>query len=313
LLAAEIAGLSMVERVSASSDNLGRNASGTTHVKNISGDQPHAMNYYDVDENFIANMQLKLLTGNNFPGNNNSYEQYVLINENARHALHFNSDAEAVNKLIWLDDSTQVQIAGVVKDFYYSGADAPIRPLVFRNRMNKFNVLNIKTKNESKDVTAAIASVWKKFSPGKEVHYEWLKEKYNSRLGAGNTFSMLGFLALIAVTLACLGLLGIVTYAIEMRRKEIGIRKIMGANVSTIITMLSAGFLKLVLIAGCIALPVSYILGYIFLNMFANRISLGIAVQLFSLLALLFIALLTMGSQIFRVATANPVEALRNE
>jgi putative ABC transport system permease protein len=83
--------------------------------------------------------------------------------------------------------------------------------------------------------------------------------------------------------------------------------------VSTIIRLLSTGFLKLVLIAGCIALPVSYVVGYLFLNIFANRISLGITVQLFSLLGLLFIALLTMGSQIFRVAVANPVDALRNE
>lgn len=313
LLAAEIGRLSQVEMVSASSDNLGRSASGIALVKNAPGDQSMQMPYYDVDENFIATMQLQLTAGNNFTGNNSNYEQFVLINENARHTLKFKSDAEAINKTVWIDDSTQVQIAGVVKDFYFRGTDAPIIPLIFRNREKKFNILNIKTKNSSKEVAAAIAATWKKFNPEQTPQYEWLKEKYDGRLGGGSTFSMLGFLALIALTLACLGLLGIVTYTIETRRKEIGIRKVMGANVSTIIRMLSTGFLKLVLIAGCIALPISYIMGYLFLNIFANRISLGITVQLFSLLGLLFIALLTIGSQIFRVAVANPVDALRNE
>jgi putative ABC transport system permease protein len=110
-----------------------------------------------------------------------------------------------------------------------------------------------------------------------------------------------------------MGLLGMVTYNIQVRRKEIGIRKVMGAGVPVIISLLSRSFLKLVVIAGCIALPIGFILGYSFLNLFANRTSIGVFIPLGSLLGLLSIALLTMGSQVYRVAVANPVKSLRTE
>jgi putative ABC transport system permease protein len=104
-----------------------------------------------------------------------------------------------------------------------------------------------------------------------------------------------------------------VIYTTETRRKEIGIRKVMGAGVATIISLLSRNFLKLLFIAGAIALPIAYLLGYFFLNIFANRITIGIDILLISFSAMLLVALITIGTQIYRVAIANPVESLRSE
>jgi putative ABC transport system permease protein len=124
---------------------------------------------------------------------------------------------------------------------------------------------------------------------------------------------MLGFLALISITLAGLGLLGMVVYHAETRRKEIGIRKVMGASVQAIIQLLSKSFLRLVVWAGMIALPVSYLLGTIFLRLFANRTSMGWEVLVTAFLAILVFSLLIIVSQVYKVAAGNPVESLKVE
>jgi putative ABC transport system permease protein len=124
---------------------------------------------------------------------------------------------------------------------------------------------------------------------------------------------MLAFLAFMAITIACLGLLGIVIYSTETRRKEIGIRKVLGAGVTTVMMLLSKKFLKLVLIAGCIAIPVSYLAAYFFLNIFANRISPGIGIMLGGFAGILALAMVTIGTQVYKVAVANPVDSLRTE
>ena len=128
-----------------------------------------------------------------------------------------------------------------------------------------------------------------------------------------NSVSMLAFLSFMAITIACLGLLGIVIYNTETRRKEIGIRKVMGASVANVIMLLSNNFLKLVIIAGCIAIPISYLAAYFFLNIFANRISPGIGIMLSGFAGVLALAVATIGTQVYRVAAANPVKSLRTE
>ena len=310
ILSTEMGRISAVEKVTASSGQLGRDATGYTQVKKQPGDQALSIAHYDIDTGFITGMQLKLLAGNNFSRMSNaSGEQYVIINEKAAEILKFKTAAESIGQQIWLDDSIQASVAGVVNDFYFRGVDEAIQPLLLRGRSQNFHLLTIKMRSQAKEAVNAIEKVWKKYNPDQAFTYSWLQESKS----AWETVSMLGFLAFIAVTLACLGLLGMVTYNIERRRKEISIRKIMGANTTIIVSMLSKGFLKLVLIAGCIALPISYILGYLFLNIFANRIQLGVATQLISLAGLFLIALLTMVTQIYKVAIANPAASLRTE
>ncbi len=310
LLSTEMARLSGVEKVAASSGNFGRDATGFTQVKKHKGDGPVSIAHYDIDTALIAAMQLKLLAGNNFSRESNAgSEEYVIINEKAAQTLKFKTPAESIGQVIWLDDSIQASVAAVVNDFYFRGVDEPVQPLLLRSRSQNFRLLTIKMRSQTKEAIGAVGAVWKKYNQDQAFDYSWMREINDP----WETISLLGFLAFIAVTLACLGLLGMVTYNIERRRKEIGIRKIMGASASTIVSMILKGFLKLVVVAGCLALPISYVLGYLFLNIFANRIQLGIATQSASLAGLFLIALLTMVTQIYKVAVSNPAEALRNE
>jgi putative ABC transport system permease protein len=127
------------------------------------------------------------------------------------------------------------------------------------------------------------------------------------------SISLLGFLAFITVTVASLGLLGLVIFTVESRRKEISVRKIIGAGIAGLMILLSRGFIKLIVIAGMIAMPLGYILSAIFLQNFANRVHTGLGSIFICFLFLLLIGLSTIISQTYRACTDNPVKHLRNE
>ena len=315
ILSNHIRQLSGVVQVGAVSDNPGRNASGKSTVKQQPGDQGIQMDYYDADTYFAGMMKLTLLAGNSFPANSSaSYEQYIMINQTALHALQIKEPAAAVGKQVWLNDTTQVQIAGVLKDFYFHGMESPVTPLIIRNRPGSYAFLNVRTaKFPDKVFVANIEKIWKSLNPVQPFAYSNLKEALYERHSAWGTISMLGFLGFMSVTIACLGLFGMIVYTTETRKKEIGIRKVMGASVSAIMYLLSKSFIRLVLLAGAIAVPVSYVLGYLFLNLFANRISVGIFIPAAGFLGLLCVVVLTISAQVYQAAVVNPVKNLRTE
>jgi putative ABC transport system permease protein len=207
-----------------------------------------------------------------------------------------------------------VQIAGVIKDFYHRGVDMPYRPLLLRYQPEELRFLQVRTEAGQPDaLIAQMQAIWKKYNPGESFSWSWWKDDQFKGKNALSTVSMLAFLAFMAITIACLGLLGIVIYNTETRRKEIGIRKVLGAGVTALVLLLSKKFLKLVIIAGCIAIPVSYLAGYFFLNIFANRISPGLGIMLSGFAGILALAMATIGAQVYKVAAANPVNSLRTE
>ena len=315
LLSNAIARLNGVAQVSASSAQPGDFESGQCMVKQAPAVEPIQMEYCDTDTGFISNMGLKLLAGNVFmPDGRGAREQYVLVNEKALQPLKIKSAADAIGKPLWINDTVQVQVTGVIKDFYSRGIDLPVTPLLFRHRSGQFNFLNVLVSTGShKTLVAGIGKIWKAGNPGQPFVYSWLNDEWYAHKSARGTVSMLGFLTLISVTISCMGLLGMVMYTTETRRKEIGVRKVMGAGVSAIMLLLSRNFLKLVIIAGAIALPLSYIAGWLFLTIFANRISIGPGMLAGSFMGLLLLVLLTIGIRIYRVAIANPVFSLRTE
>ncbi|MEO6723262.1 MAG: ABC transporter permease [Ferruginibacter sp.] len=316
LLKNEIAKISGVERVSATSDNMGKFASGSVRVKQQPADEPVHMRFFDVDEDFVSNMQLKIIAGNNLRPTSGSTEMQILINEKALPTLKIKNAGEAIGKVILLDDTTKVQVAGVVKNFHFEGFEFAIAPLVFRSREQAFNYVNIKTSVDEADAATLVASLrstWKKFNPHDEFSYSWFNKQFYESKAAEGTVSMLGLLAFMGITIACLGLLGMVVYTVEGRIKEVSIRKVMGASVATIMSLLSKSFLKLVVIAVLIATPIGWICSYMFLQIFAERVTIGFSILSIACSFILLLALVVIGSQVFRVARANPANNLRAE
>lgn len=301
-LAANIAG---VEHVAPLSTNFGRQATGTLYATTEKSVQPVQLDYYNADQELLAAMQLKLVAGNNFSSNS------VLLNETAAAALKLKNPT---GNFIWVNDSTQLRVAGVVKDFHYAGAGRMIRPMALLQNESGYSVLNISVAAANREqLLAQMKDAWNKTYPGHPFTYSWLDKELRDMNSQTASISLLGFLAFMTVTIACLGLLGLVIYTVETRTKEISIRKVIGAEVQQLMLLLSKGFIKLLLIAGLIAMPVGYVLSFIFLQAFANRIELGFGWLFLCFGSLLSIGLFTVLSQTYRASSVNPVKHLKNE
>lgn len=312
LLTDELSRLSGVESITAVSDNFGHSPSGVTGTVVNKNDNPIDINYYFAEPDILAAMGLTLVAGNQIPAHTAVQDTYVMLNEKAVKALSFKSNEAAINKNIWLNDSSRPQIRGVLKDFHFQNMGRDIAPMMLRfGPGNRYNYLNLHVQTGNKEqLIAQVQEVWKKVSPSRSFSYYWLNQYLTK--GPGEV-SSLGYLAFICVTIASLGLLALVVYTIETRRRELGIRKVMGADIVRLTMLLLKGFLKLLLIAGCIAIPIGYFAGVLFLQNFAYRVSFGIGSAFVCALLLLCIALLVMLPQILRAAFSNPVKALRSE
>jgi putative ABC transport system permease protein len=313
----EVSRMNGVENISRISEDFGMRGSGSLPVflDKPTTQQGVLCDFYFADAATLPLHQLKMAAGSNFPANEAlTKEKYILINEKAANVLGFKNAENAIGKIVWLNDSTSVEIKAVVKDFYDKGAARNINPLILRNRADAFNYLNIQVSAADKDqVVQQVSLVWKKINPHTPFEYEWLDKKIAQREDQSDVYAMMSFLAFITISIASLGLLGLVIYTVETRQKEISIRKIIGASVNQLIFLLSGSFLKLLFISGLIAMPLGYILSYMFLQNFANRVSFGVGSLLLCFLFLLLIGLLTILSNTYKASVANPVKNLRTE
>lgn len=282
-----------------------------------SGDskQPVEFGYYAGDANFVKIMDLKLLAGTTFPeAASANREQYVIINERAVSVMGLKSPADAIGKALWLSDTVQLNVIGVVKDFNYQPIEVNIQPFAIRFAPQEFNQLQLAmAKGNEEQQLAGVKTVWQEMHPGETFTAGWMDEQLYERISGGEVVAMLSFLVSITTMIASLGLLGIVAYTSFTRRKEISIRKVLGATVMGLMLLLSRNYIRLIIIAGCIALPLGYIGSALFLQLFAYRVNVGVLPMLGSFGILVLIALVTIFSQTWRAIDVNPVNNLRND
>jgi putative ABC transport system permease protein len=314
IVSQKISGVSGVKSVSASSARFNKHFSGLNAPVWISNKKEAlALNYYYADKSFIPSMQFKMLAGTNFPSESGD-EQYIVLNEKAIHALGFTDPYKAPGQKIWNSDSTQLEITGVLKDFQYENAGKPIAPLAFRNKKNAYSNIYILTDGSDKaKIVKGVGEVWKELQPSPPFEYAWLDDTLEKNNAQTATISLLGFLVFIAISVASLGLLGLVVYTVEVKRKEISIRKIAGADKKQLVSMLSNGFIKLLFLAGLIATPIGFIGGFLFLQNFAERTSFGLLHLAACFLLVFGIGLITIISQTYKAASINPASTLRTE
>lgn len=316
-LAAEIARDHRVVRVSASSHSVGTWQDGSVDLRKTRDGEPVQIRHFAVDQQYVENHGLQLLAGQNFPADANPRrQQFILLNEKALETLSLGAPAEAVGKTLWLDDTTEVAVLGVVKNYHFRPVTFyTIGPLALLFRPSEFNQLDVRL--APGDPSAALAhleGVWKKLDPVHPIRYAFLDEEVRNCYAEMRTMTaVIGFFGLLAISIACLGLLGIVTFTVETRGKEISIRKVIGASVADLALLLSRNFLALLGIAVFLALPVGYLLADQLLNFFAYRVPIGFGILGGGALVLIVLGLLTVGVQTVRAALGNPVENLRNE
>lgn len=305
--------LAAVHQVSMSSNILGVNSNDKIWIP-YKDDSVQATQMF-VDHNYVDNIGLELIAGKNLERSLSGLEQFVVINEVFAKRRGFENPKAAVGEPILINDSTELRVAGIVKDFHFQNLSNKIEPLLLRNDPTKFNYANVKIISD--DVVGTITDIeneWKKLSPLKleaKFFSDEIDEAFDIYTNVVKIFFFLGFLA---ITISCLGLLGMVVFSTQNRTKEVGIRKVMGAPVTNITYLLTKDFLKLLLIGSAISIPISYMLFTVMISQ-QNAYSTGIGVMpvIISLIILLFLGLTTVISQTWRTATANPTDTLRYE
>jgi putative ABC transport system permease protein len=274
-----------------------------------------SLNCFYADDAFIPTMGIQLLAGRNFGlVTDTSSEREIILNERAMKSLGFAHYDEALGKKIRLSDSLALEVIGIVNDFKYENAGKPVNPMAFRNKQGAYKYLYVGV--ESKDRPALVQRVtatWASVAPKVAFSPSWLDEALAENNSQRATISLLGYMAFIALSIATLGLLGLVIYTVETRRKETGIRKVIGASSSQIVGLLSKRFVRLLLISGAIAVPIGYTLSFLFLQNFVLRVGHSLLNAMACFLFLLSVGLVTIFSQTYRASLENPVHSLRTE
>lgn len=285
------------------------------------------MYFLGIDAQFLNTYQIRLTSGRNFLANSNADSASVIINETAAKELNITEatgqfiQIPAVNygiRIRQLDRPFTVQVLGIVKDFNFQSLHEPLAPMILGFQNNPIHSIDYFTVSiATGDITTTLEKMDAILHGIDQTHlmeYHFLDKQwdifYREDRIRGTIFLMM---AILSVLIACLGLFGLVTYAAEQRIKEIGIRKVLGASVRGIVAMLSKDFLKLVLIASCIAFPVAWWAMQNWLQDFAYRINIEWWVFAVAGMAALLIALITISFQAIKAAMANPAKSLRTE
>ncbi|HRP56359.1 ABC transporter permease [Agriterribacter sp.] len=286
------------------------------------------MYYFGVDGQFLSTYNIELLKGRNFFPSGNADADAVLINETAAKAFgikdaldqpvtilsaKFGGDSRSA-----VEKPFTVNIAGIVKDFNFQSLHEPIAPMMmgFNKTLGAdFGYLTVKFAGGDVDgLLKKMNAILHRVDQTHLFEYHFLDKQWDL-LYRDDKIRQTIFLvvSLLAIFIAALGLLGLTIYAAEQRVKEIGIRKVLGAKVSSIVLMLSKDFLKLVLIAALVAIPVAWLFMHKWLEDFAYRINISLWVFVLSALVAVVIAMATIGLQVIKAAIANPVKSLRTE
>lgn len=280
--------------------------------------QSNSMNtqIWRIDYDYIPTMGMELLKGRNFDPSFGSDSTSVIINEATAKVLGYE---DPIGKNVYAtyrgeDDPAPYQIIGVVKNFNYESLRKNVSPLIFRLGFNKWKVAFKVAGTDVQPVLSTIENTFKKMAPGMPYQYEFLDESFDNMYRAEQRVGKVALsFSILAILIACLGLFGLATFIAEKRTKEIGIRKVLGASVSNIVTMLSKDFLKLVFIAFIIAIPIAWYAMQKWLEDFAFKISIKPWVFIITGLVAAIIAIATISFRAIRAALANPSKSLRTE
>jgi putative ABC transport system permease protein len=277
--------------------------------------------YTMVDYDFFKTFKMDIIKGRSFSKKFPTDEtQACIINELAMKEMNIKNpigtDIYFGHMDPIFDKSLRyVRVIGVVKDFHSSSLHYPIKPFLFRIYKPWHSYIFIRVNsNMISDALKSIETDFQKYAPEYPFNFEFLDEAFNIQYSSEMELKkLLNFFSLLSIFVACLGLFGLAAFTAEQKTKEIGIRKVFGASVSGIVTMLSKEFTKWVLIANVIAWPVAYIFMNKWLQNFSYRTNIGVELFIFSGIIAFIIAILTVSYQSIKAAAANPIDSLKYE
>ncbi|MBC3787895.1 ABC transporter permease [Spirosoma utsteinense] len=278
-----------------------------------------------VDENYLALHEYKLLAGGNFKTRPTTIVAATEVIVNQRVLKRFNigngNPEKAIGETITFSNAQganrKMTIVGVIKDFHYGKVDNLIEPVAFMPWTPENGAI-INAKIQSADMLASMASIeseWKKIDPVHPFEAKFFDEEIEEAYSEFSTMiKVIGFLSFLAISIASMGLFGMVVFTTETRLKEISIRKVMGASSGSLVYLLSRGFLALLSLSALIALPVTYLFfENVVLTNFPYHTPVQVAELLVGVLAVMLIAFIMIGSQTMKAAKSNPAQVLKSQ
>jgi len=305
-----------IKSVITSSNIPGRESTWGGGLRLASENEPRGLHadYLGVDANFKDAFGLKMKVGRFFSEDSPSRNQGVVLNEAAVKALgYFNAEDLLGEKLIFRRDS--LNIIGVIEDYHQLSLQRDFVPTVMVTwKTGSGNFYSIKSNpNKATSTLDYVNEVFQEVFTGNPFEYFFLDTYFQNQYEAAERFkNLVTLFAILALVIACLGIYGLSVHIIQNRLKEISIRKVLGANMSQVIQLLSSSFLKMVIIATLIGIPFFYFIAQTWLESFVERIALAWWIFFLPALSIIVSVLITVGYQTMKVAITNPVHALRN-
>ncbi|NQV18470.1 MAG: FtsX-like permease family protein, partial [Armatimonadetes bacterium] len=270
------------------------------------------VHYNIVDYNFIETFEIEMADGRSFSEEFSDDTNFgFLLNEEAIKQMGI-KDPVGKQYSIWGMDG---QIVGVMKDFHFKSLHNPIEPMLFLLVKDYLEILVVRINTaDSENTISYLEETMAKFDPEKKHEFRFFDEQYNAMYSSEQQMgTILKLFTSLAIFIACLGLFGLSTFMTQQRTKEIGIRKVLGANVPNIVVILSKEFTKWVIIANIIACPVAYFIINKLLQNFAYRVDMGYKIFGITVISSILIAIFTVSIQTIKAANSNPVDALKYE
>jgi putative ABC transport system permease protein len=317
-MANEIKGVPGVINVGGVSHALGTWSDLASDYKKNIEDKPFVMRDFRVNDIYIDNLEMQFLAGKNFdPSEQGENEKHVVLNETALSYFQFANPIDAIGESIYVSDSTMLTVVGVVKDFNFRPLSYQIGPLALRYQINELSYASIKIAPGQKDaVIAAIQPIWKKLDSVHPIEYKMMDEQIDeaySQAGFDSILLIVGYITFLTVSLACLGMLGMAMYATQVRVKEVGVRKVLGASVTQVVFLLSKSFMYLIGAAIVIGTPLSIYLGDLLMSNYAYQAGITVWLVLSGIAIVAGLGLIIISSQTWYTAAANPVKSLKYE
>ncbi len=307
-----------IEGATASSNMPGRTFGriGITPEGASEDEQDWIVSSFSFDEHYLEVMGMQLVQGRNFsPSYGTDQQEGILVNEALAQQVGWENP---IGRKLTVGDEDERTIVGVVKDFHFASMRHSIEPLVMFYNPEGGSNLSIKMKGDIRQTMALLEEEWKATYANYPFEYQFFDQEFAALFKSDENFSRLvSYFTWLAIFIACLGLFGLSAHMAEQRRKEIGVRKVLGSSIAQIVMLLSREFVWLILIATAIAWPLAYLAIKSWLGDFQYRIDLlsleNLSVFLLSGVVALLIGLLTVSYQSIAAAVVNPVKSLKSE
>lgn len=308
--------------------SFNRNTSAIFPDNNPQSEYMTSIPWWSIDDDYIPTMGMKIIEGRNFSREFSTDSMAMIVNQAAVKQFHLDENGESpIGKILSSfggndpDSMQNFTVVGVVEDFNFETMRHRISPMVMvlgndKHWMGReIGAISLRLQSDdAAETVAAVEAQWNQYMPDLPFEYSFLDDRFNglykSEQKVGEIFTVF---CVLAIVIACLGLFGLAAFMAEQRTKEIGIRKVLGASVMSVVMLFSKDFTRLVIIALLVAIPVSYFAMREWLSDFAYRVPLGIGTFVLAGVIALAIAWLTVGFQSLKAAVVNPAKSLRSE